>query len=253
MPIPTAAPNAAPMMFQFTLDRYHTPKGQPMANLFDWSTTANNNTTVDGINIETNMSVANVDNAFRSMMKVIRASFLTRLEGFLAGSNALNVEDGGTGAATLTGLLKGNGTSAITAITLDGTTTKYLNANGAFAALPCSFQMKVTDDATALTAGTAKFSFRAPHAFTVTGVRASLVVAQTGGALVTVDINKNGSTILSTNLTFDNGESTTVTAATAAVISGSSIASDDVISIDIDGVGDGTAKGLTVTILGTYA
>jgi hypothetical protein len=224
-----------------------------MANLFDWSTTAANNTTVDGINIETNMSVANVDNAFRGLMKVVRSSFATALEGFFAGSSSLGVANGGTGAATLTGILKGNGTSAVTAIATDGTTTKYLNGNAAFAALPCSFQMKVTDDATALTSGTGKFSFRVPHALTVTAVRASLAVAQTSGSLVTVDINKNGSSILSTEITLDNGETTSTTAVTAPVISGASIADDDLVTIDIDGVGDGTAKGLTVTIIGTYA
>lgn len=226
-----------------------------MAGIFDWSSTAANNTTVGGINIEPNMSVANVDNAFRAIMADVRVSFDSagNLATFLAGSAALGVAYGGTGAATLTGLLKGNGTSAVTAITLDGTTTKYLHANGAFAFLPCHFVLKVTDDATALTSGTGKAYFDAPHGFTVTAVKASLGTAQTGGAVVAADINKNGVSILSTVLTFDNGENTTTSASTPAVIGTSAVAANDRITVDIDAIGDGTAKGLTVTISGTYS
>jgi hypothetical protein len=44
----------------------------------------------------------------------------------------LAVNSGGTGAGTLTGILKGNGTSAITAITIPADATKYLDGTGAF-------------------------------------------------------------------------------------------------------------------------
>lgn len=224
-----------------------------MAGLFDWSSTAANNVLLDGIDIDTNMSVANVDNSFRSLMAKVRSSFTSTLENFLNGSAGLGVANGGTGVQTLTGLVKANGTGAFTAIAMDGTTTKYLNANGAFQALPCDFVLKVTDDATALTSGSGKGYFDAPHAFTVTAVRASLATAQSTGSVVTVDINKNGVSILSTVLTFDNTETTTTTAATPAVIGTSAIADNDRLTIDIDAVGDGTAKGLTVALIGTYA
>lgn len=107
-----------------------------------------------------------------------------------------------------------------------------------------------SDETTALTAGTAKLTFRMPYAFTLTAVRASLTTAQTSGTLVTVDINEGGTTILSTKLTIDNGEKTSTTAATAAVISDSSLADDAEITFDIDAIGDGTAKGLKVTLIG---
>ncbi len=68
-----------------------------MADIFDWSATPASNTTVDGININTGMPVGNVDNAFRSIMALVRNSFATALEGFLNGSSSLPLANGGTG------------------------------------------------------------------------------------------------------------------------------------------------------------
>ena len=107
-----------------------------------------------------------------------------------------------------------------------------------------------SDETTPLTTGTAKVTFRVPYAFTLTAVRASLTSAQTSGSLVTVDINEGGASILSTKLTIDNNEKTSTTAATAPVISDSSLADDAEITIDIDQVGNGTATGLKVTLIG---
>jgi hypothetical protein len=86
---------------------------------------------------------------------------------------------------------------------------------------------------------------------TLTEVRASLTTAQTSGSIFTVDINENGTSVLSTKLTIDNTEKTSTTATTPAFISDSSLAVDSEITIDIDQVGDGTAKGLKITLLGT--
>lgn len=108
-----------------------------------------------------------------------------------------------------------------------------------------------SDESTALTTGTAKITFRMPYAFTLTAVRASVTTAPTGGTLLTVDINENGSTILSTKLTFDASEKTTVTAATQPVISDTSLADDAEMTIDIDAVGNTIAgAGLKVTLIG---
>ena len=85
----------------------------------------------------------------------------------------------------------------------------------------------------------------------VSAVRASLSTAQTSGSIFTVDINEGGTTILSTKLTIDNTEKTSATAATPAVISDTVLADDAEITIDIDQVGDGTAKGLKVVLIGT--
>lgn len=113
-----------------------------------------------------------------------------------------------------------------------------------------SIVVAVSDETTDLTTGTAKTTFRMPYAFTLTGVRASVTTAPTGSAL-TVDINESGTTILSTKLTIDATEKTSTTAATAAVISDSSLADDAEITIDIDGVGSTVAgAGLKVTLIG---
>jgi len=113
------------------------------------------------------------------------------------------------------------------------------------------FMVAVSDETTAITTGTGKVTFRASNALTLTAVRASLNTASSSGA-VTVDINVNGVTILSTKLTIDEGEKTSVTALTPAVISNTAIADDDEISIDIDAAGSG-AKGLKVTLIGAAA
>lgn len=107
------------------------------------------------------------------------------------------------------------------------------------------------DETTALTAAANKKTIRAPFAMVVTEVRTSLVAAQASGTVVTVDIHKNGTTILSTKMTVDNTEKSSVTAATPAVISVTSIADDDILSIDVDAVdGSTAAAGLKVTLIG---
>ena len=109
-----------------------------------------------------------------------------------------------------------------------------------------------SDETTNLTStGNPKVTFRAPFAMTVVGVRASVNTAP-GGSTIIVDINEGDSpvSILSTKLSIDAGEFTSTTAASAAVISDSSIANDAQITIDIDQIGSSTAgKGLKVTIL----
>lgn len=109
-----------------------------------------------------------------------------------------------------------------------------------------------SDETTALTTGTAKITFRNPYAaaFTITHVKASLTTAQTSGSIFTVDINEAGASILSTKITIDNTEKTSETAVTAPVVSDATLAADAEITVDIDQIGDGTAKGLKVYLVG---
>ena len=132
-------------------------------------------------------------------------------------------------------------------------TVQFLRGDATWAAIPEVIQLAASDETTALTTGTAKITFRMPYAMTLTAVRASLSTAQASGSIFTVDINEGGTTILSTKLTIDNTEKTSTTAATSAVISDSSLSDDSEITIDIDQIGDGTAKGLKVTLIGTRA
>jgi hypothetical protein len=112
-------------------------------------------------------------------------------------------------------------------------------------------QLAASDETTALTTGTAKVTFRMPHAMTLTSVRASLTTAQASGSIFTVDINQGGTSVLGTKLTIDNTEKTSVTAATAATITTSALTDDSEITIDIDQIGNGTATGLKITLIGT--
>ena len=125
----------------------------------------------------------------------------------------------------------------------DGTIVEYDDIDAMVVA--CS------DETTDITTGTAKVTFRAPHAMTITGVRASLTTASSSGT-VTIDINEDissgGASILGTKLTIDANEKTSTTAATAATITDTAIADDAEITIDIDAAGTG-ATGLKVTIL----
>ena len=159
------------------------------------------------------------------------------------GTNGTNGADGadgadgvGVGAGGTTGqvLAKASGTDYDTAWVSLTTADIYVIA--------CS------DETTALTTGTGKITFRMPTAGTLTAVKATVTTAPAGSALI-VDINEGGTSVLSTKLSVDDGEKTSATAATPAVISDSALANDAEITIDIDQVGSGTAgAGLKVNL-----
>lgn len=90
-----------------------------------------------------------------------------------------------------------------------------------------------------ITTGTDKDSLVMPYAMTVTNVYASLTTGPTG-SVATFDINEAGTSIISTKITIDASETSSQTAATAAVISDSAIAKGSKLSFDIDGVGSTT-------------
>ena len=108
------------------------------------------------------------------------------------------------------------------------------------------FVIAVSDESTDLATGT-KVYFRMPYAGTLLAVRASVNTAPTD-ANIEVDINEDGSPLLSTILSIDASEKTSTTAAVPAVISGTGALTDDAeITIDIDQVGSTIAgKGLKV-------
>lgn len=106
---------------------------------------------------------------------------------------------------------------------------------------------------TSSTTGTKKIHFHIPaslNGMNLVSVHAELATAGTTGT-ETYDVNKNGTTMLSTKLTIDTGETGSDTAATAAVIDtgADNVATNDVISVDVDAIHSGTAgKGATVTL-----
>lgn len=121
-----------------------------------------------------------------------------------------------------------------------------------------NFTIACSDRSTAITIGTNKMSFRNVGARKLTTLRASLDTAGTGTATA-IDINVNGISILSTVLSIDATEETSVTAQTPFVFKTSShsgwsgspnyqIDDNAKVSIDFDAVGTG-AKGLDVAFL----
>lgn len=116
-----------------------------------------------------------------------------------------------------------------------------------------AIQLACSDETTALTTGI-KVVFRMPYDFDLfsgaAGVRASLTTEQTSGSTFTVDIYQGGLSIMSTPITIDNGDRTSVGAASPPVII-SDLDDDAEIEVLITQIGDGTAAGLKVTMIGT--
>jgi hypothetical protein len=116
---------------------------------------------------------------------------------------------------------------------------------------PFYLAIAVSDETTPLTTGTAKVTFRMPYKVTLKEVRSSLTTAGTGAALVTVDINEGGASILSTKLTIDATQKTSKTATTPAVISDTVLADDAEMTVDIDTIDTGgVSAGLKIYLIG---
>ena len=108
-----------------------------------------------------------------------------------------------------------------------------------------------SDVSTALTVAVSDIIIYAECAMTITDVMISLGTVQTSGAIFTVDIKKNGTTIFSTKPTIDNTEYTNLLPGTPAVLSITTLAKGDRITTEVTQVGDGTAKQLGISINGT--
>jgi hypothetical protein len=113
--------------------------------------------------------------------------------------------------------------------------------------------ISLSDEISTVVTGTARITMRAPFAMTLTQIpRANLNTASSSG-IPTIDIKKNGTTILGANkLTIDANEKTSVTAATATTLATTAIANDDEITFDVTVSGTG-AKGLKVILYYTRA
>lgn len=107
--------------------------------------------------------------------------------------------------------------------------------------------MASSDMDTEITTGTDKSYVPASRDGTIKGIKANLLVASSVGDIA-IDIKKNGTSILSTPLSIDATETSSLDAAVAAVISDDACLADDVYTVDITAAGSG-AKGLIVTLL----
>lgn len=119
---------------------------------------------------------------------------------------------------------------------------------------PLSAVIQVLDGTTNTATGDGKAYFAIPpelNGMVITGVFAAVITA---GTTNTTDIQIRNVTdsvdVLSTKLTIDSGETTSATAAAAAVINTSNddVATNDIFAIDVDAVSTTPAKGLIVRI-----
>lgn len=83
----------------------------PKNKISEYSSTANSNTDIAGINIDEGCAPSGINNAIRTLM--------AQLKDWQSGTSGdyTAVSAGGTGVGTLTGIVKGNGTSAFSAAT----------------------------------------------------------------------------------------------------------------------------------------
>jgi hypothetical protein len=106
------------------------------------------------------------------------------------------------------------------------------------------FIVALSDETTAITTGI-KLTMLAPFAFTLKDVRGVLTEASSSGT-VTVDIHKNGTTVMSTDkIEIEATETDSDDATDQPAITTSSFADGDKIEFEVDGAGTG-AKGLKV-------
>lgn len=109
----------------------------------------------------------------------------------------------------------------------------------------------LSDETTDVSAGSAKATFRAPFAMTLTDVRAHATLP-TSGSKAQFDVNVAGTSVFSAALTMDAGELTSTTAESSFILASAAIADDDQIVIDVDSVGATAAgQGFKVTLIGT--
>lgn len=117
--------------------------------------------------------------------------------------------------------------------------------------VPVEIGVACSDEFTALLTDTGVATFRAPHAITLTGLRANVAQAPVGSKII-ADMRVDGVSILSTPLSIDAGQKTSVGAAVPAVISDPAIADDAEIIIDLTQVGSTFAgAGLKLWLIGT--
>ena len=156
---------------------------------------------------------------------------------------------------TLTGDVTGTGTGSFATTIATGSVdiamlsatgspsaSNYLQGDGTWATpsgtANTDMGLAVSDEATALTGSTtvALGTFHAQKAGTWSEILIGVTTAPTGSTL-TCDVHKNGTTIFSTKPTIDATEKTSVTAATAAVLSTTTYAKGDLIELFCDSVG----------------
>ncbi len=181
-------------------------------------------------------------------------NYVTDAEKVVIGNTSnTNTGDESSATATAEGIVE----LATPAEVYTGTDTdRAVTAEGVKKGTIHTMQVVLCASDTDLEAGTTlQGDFRISDARAVTIKRVSAYV-DTAGVTgdTTIDINDNGTSILSTKITINTTEKSSYDASTQPVISDSAIAANGILTFDCDGVATGTApKGLKVFIEYCYA
>jgi len=114
-----------------------------------------------------------------------------------------------------------------------------------------SFVVACSDEDSDIEVGNSKISFRMPFQFELTDITANVNVASTG-ADINIQVQEDGVNIMSgVGITIDATELTSLTSATLPTITDSTLASNSIISVDLDQVGSTlTGSGLKINFIG---
>lgn len=193
--------------------------------------------------ITASRSVTSISSSYSSV--ALTASYA--LNGGVSGTSAIST--GSSYPITSSWALKTQTASfSYASVTSDFSITSTYCDTASYATRHENFGFALSDSGSDLFVQTYRESFRMPWAGTLTKVRSNLMYTSSNTGVV-LDINKNGTSVLSTKLWINPGQLTSVTATTQSVIvpASSSFADDDLVSFDIDQVGSGTTgKGLKV-------
>lgn len=149
------------------------------------------------------------------------------------------------GAGDVNGILKANGAGVVSAA--DAGTDYVIPSQ-----LLTTILLPITDNGSPVAANDTN-TFRMPNGVSDLELRASLTVAQATGGLLTIDVMRNGVSILTTPITFDNTSKTTVGATTPYALNTTTLNDNDEITAEVTSIGDGTAEGLKFYLKGIYA
>ena len=154
------------------------------------------------------------------------------------------------------GSAEGDGTGDKARVAFQSINTSVANLKSATEKLQglILWSIAVSDETTDLATGTLDGQFQIVHnAFTVTNAYATLSTAPVGSTLI-VDINLNGTSIMTTNkVSIDATEKTSDTAATQHTLTTTALTENGVITVDIDQIGSSTAgAGLKVYLVGNW-
>ena len=174
-------------------------------------------------------------------------------------SGSFGVARGGTGVTTLAvgGYLVGNGTSAVTTKTPAqvlsdiGAAATGHNHDADYAPLAAREQFQSFSREGTLQVATGKHRLIFPWNVTLLGAKLAVGTAPTGASIL-VDVNKNGTTVFSTQSNRPSiPAGSNLSALATTQISGTSVTTSDYVTVDIDQVGS-TAAGADLTVILSY-